>query len=127
MAEDPRQDAHDARPVRVAEWPVCSAGLGGIVPGGRVAFVVGHWMIFQPASVIRYTYEPRGADRDRYVALPERAGVRDRSLVVHDAPRSRLGEPRLLGGALGSRRQTDLEIDARQVLARRQDVADAVL
>jgi hypothetical protein len=66
-------------------------------------------------------------ERDRPVSLPERTILRDRSLVDNDAPRSSFGEAWLLGFAIRARRQSELEVSARQILARGQDAADPVL
>ena len=58
-------------------------------------------------------------DRDRHVGLPERTVVRDRALVLDDAPRPGPGEPGRLGVACCPWRQADLEVGARQELAGR--------
>lgn len=58
-------------------------------------------------------------DRDRPIALSERAVVWDRPLVVHDAPRFRLGDPPHFAVAFESWRKAELEIRARVELVGR--------
>jgi hypothetical protein len=66
-------------------------------------------------------------ERDRPVVASERAVSRDRTLVLDDMPRPGLGVSGLFGFAIGPGRQADLDVGARQVLARRQEAADPVL
>lgn len=66
-------------------------------------------------------------ERDRPIVLPERAVGRDRPLVLDEAPRLGLGISRLFGFALESGRQANLDVGARQELARRQEAADPVV
>ena len=52
-------------------------------------------------------------DRDRPIVLAERAVVWDRTLVVDDAPRSGVDEPRLFGIPIGAGRQAEFQVSAR--------------